>query len=345
MAPPVPAQPASQVRTLDDLLKMTPEQLAKVDLAEMDLLCATGLPGAGNLDVQHCLARLDEWANKVAYETQRHLYRAHDPRYAAHYKHSKTWLRAEFLAKVLGEDCGVHYNMERVRNIDFRNARDLFIHGMINDPNGGTCASMPVLYVAVGRRLGYPLKLVGTKGHLFVRWDDGKERFNIEVSGNGGVDSYPDDYYRQWPEKLTDAEVKANRYLVSLSPAEELADCLSNRGHCLLDNGRTREALDVYSAAHRLAPQDPKYAGWVQQAQRRLAPPVHARTNFDALPMPSKARRIDTQVEAINAYNRRMMDARIAPPMTTVPSGVPSPHAGYPGAVQPYQPRVPGRPR
>ena len=47
----------------------------------------------------------------------------------------------------------------------------LFIHGIIDGP-GGTCASMPVLYVAVGRRLGYPLKLVEARGHLLLRWDD-----------------------------------------------------------------------------------------------------------------------------------------------------------------------------
>ena len=33
--------------------------------------------------------------------------------------------------------------------------------------------------MAVGRRLGYPLKLVTTKGHLFVRWEGAGERFNI----------------------------------------------------------------------------------------------------------------------------------------------------------------------
>ena len=68
---------------------------------------------------------------------------------------------------------------------------------------------MPVLYVAVGRRLGYPLKLATTKGHLFARWDGldhsypaWRERFNIE--GTHGFSSYPDDYYKTWPFKLTD---------------------------------------------------------------------------------------------------------------------------------------------
>jgi hypothetical protein len=53
----------------------------------------------------------------------------------------------------------------------------LFLHGLTQG-RGGTCLSMPVAYVAVGRRLGYPLKLVTAKGHLFARWEslDGKER-------------------------------------------------------------------------------------------------------------------------------------------------------------------------
>jgi hypothetical protein len=43
----------------------------------------------------------------------------------------------------------------------------------------GTCSSMPVLYVTLGRRLGYPVKLVTAKAHLFVRWEQTGERFNL----------------------------------------------------------------------------------------------------------------------------------------------------------------------
>ena len=67
------------------------------------------------------------------------------------------------------------------------------------------------LQVPVGRRLRYPLKLVVTKAHVFVRWDDGRERFNIETAGNGGADSYSDEYYRSWPEKWLPAKAKARR--------------------------------------------------------------------------------------------------------------------------------------
>ena len=166
-----------KAKSLDDLLKMTPKQLAKVDIAEMNLLCAAGLPGAKKLDINHALATLDKWAKRVAFETDRHLYRVTDPRYADHYRHSEAYLRAEMLVQALCEDCGVKYDLTARHNFSFKDSRAAFIHGMIPakgqtmaDTPGGTCASMPVMYVAVGRRLGYPLKLVATKGHVFVRW-------------------------------------------------------------------------------------------------------------------------------------------------------------------------------
>ncbi len=265
---PLPADPntslpqsPSPVASLDDLLKLSPDELAQVDIALVNLLCATDLPGAENLDVRHCLETLDQWTARVRETTERHLYRVTDPRYADHYHHSEAYLRAEFLAQVLQTKCGVHYNMERVENIDFTNARDLFIHGMINDPNGGTCASMPVLYVAVGRRLGYPLKLGATRAHLFVRWDGPDERFNIETSGDG-FSSFPDDYYKSWPLESTDDQIRKRGYLVSLSPVEELAQFMSLRGSCLTCNHRMEDAFNAYSVAHRYAPSNELYAVW-----------------------------------------------------------------------------------
>lgn len=343
---PDPIPPTAQKAfTLDKLLAMPVEQLADVDIAEMNRLCAKGLPGAESLDIAKCMARLDEWAAHVQEETERHVYRAHDPQWANHYKHSENWLRTEMLAQVLQEDCGIHYNMERIRNIDFRNAKDLFIHGMIGDPNGGTCASMPVLYTAVGRRLGYPLKLVTTRGHVFVRWDDGRERFNIETTSNGGTDSYPDEHYREWPEKLTDAEVKRGHYLVSLSPAEELATSLAARGHCLLDNGHPKEAFDAYSAAHRLAPETPVYLAWAQETRAKLNPAVAGRQPA-RLRVPIVYRNTDplAEIERINAIKRANMQ-RTQPQMPGVPqSSTPyGPQPPDPHRPQPYgPPPVPG---
>jgi len=108
---PAPAAPryAQKVKSLDELLEMSPEQLAEVDIAEMNLLCAAGLPGAEKLDIAHALATLDQWAARVRSETQRHLYRVTDPRYADFYHHSEAYMRASMLVaapqhpRVLGQ--------------------------------------------------------------------------------------------------------------------------------------------------------------------------------------------------------------------------------------------------
>ncbi len=238
-----------------DLLAMSPDELAKVDFALMNLLCAKGLPGAEDLNIPATLAKLDEWAAKVKFETERHLYRVTDPRYAEHYNHSEARLRAEFIVQVLQEDCGVHYNEARISNPDFRNAQDIFIHGMIGSDNGGTCASMPVLYTAIGRRLGYPMRLVLAREHIFCRWDDGNERFNIEGATNGGIDYYPDQHYMKWPKPISEASVKSGEFLKSLPPAEELSTFLFDRGICCHKNGRLLEARVAFAEAARLRPQ------------------------------------------------------------------------------------------
>jgi tetratricopeptide (TPR) repeat protein len=268
----VPVSPdVPRTSALQELLAKSPRELEGTDVASMNLACAEGLPGSEKLDIPRCLAKLDEWARKVKSETDRHLYRAHDPKYALHYRNSENYLRAEMLIQVLTEDCKVHYNRKRIREVDFKNSKDLFIHGMIDDTNGGTCASMPVLYVAVGRRLGYPLKLVVGKNHVFARWEDpkGGERFNIEVTN--GMTSESDDHYRTWPEKVTPKEEKDCRLLVSLSPAEELALFLASRAHCLFDLGRFSEARGAYAQACWLDPENMSHRGWVSEAARMEA--------------------------------------------------------------------------
>jgi hypothetical protein len=305
---------ARKARTLEELLAMSPQQLAEVDVAEMNLLCATGLPGSEDLDVDRCLAALDRWAGRVKSETDRHFYKfARDP---GSYRNSEGYFRMLMLITVLQQDFGVRYNVRRVRDIDFRRSQDLFIHGMIGSGNGGTCVSMPVLYAAVARRLGYPVRLVLAKAHVFCRWDSPAERFNIEAT-NQGMNSFPDEYYLAWPEKVSRAEAGRNRYLLSLSPGEELASFLGCRGHCLLDNGRAREGLDAYAAAHRLAPKDPAYLAWARGADIRLRLPTSGRPGRPGHPaMLYRPRRPD--LDRIHDINRANAQRMMLPP---VPGG------------------------
>src|SRR5262249_22714889 len=155
-------------------------ELAQRDLAEVNLACAEGLPGAEQIDVVGCLRRLDTWAQRVAQETERLLPQFHRKR--SSYGNSDGYFRSLVMVTVLQRDLGVRYNREKIPEKVALDTEDTFIHGAIQG-NGGTCASLPVVYAAVGRRLGYPLRLVQARtekwGHFFVRWDEPNgERLN-----------------------------------------------------------------------------------------------------------------------------------------------------------------------
>jgi len=127
----------------------------------------------------------------------------------------------------------------------------------------------------------YPLKLVTTKAHLFLRWedgkerfkpgshwDDGKERFNLEATSRG-MNRYDDAHFKQWPFPVSEEEIRADGFLKSLTAAEELAVFLSLRGHCLKESGRLQEAARCFAQAARLAPETRSYAFLRADAQQR----------------------------------------------------------------------------
>jgi hypothetical protein len=219
------------------LLAAPEKALMQMDVDRMNLLCAEGLPGADDMGVEKCLVALDAMAASVRTETDRHFYRF--KKTPVEFESSEGFFRMVIMGVVLAEDFRVKYSPAKAgtaaepRTGDgfFADPDDVFLSGLLGPKRQGTCSSLPVLYVAVGRKLGYPLKLVTTKGHLFVRWQDAKERFNIEVTSRG-VNKFPDDYYRHWPMEVSEVEVAAEGYLKSLDPAEELAVFLSIRGMC-----------------------------------------------------------------------------------------------------------------
>ena len=248
-----------QPATFAALLAARSDSLQGVDVATINLFCAQDLWGAPEVKLQESLIRLDDWAARVRAETELHRNRFN--RNPAEFEHSEGFFKMLMMTVVLAEDFGVHYLTNRqidpASAVDgdgfFANPSDVFLHGVLGPKRGGTCSSLPVLHVAIGRRLGYPLKLVTTKGHLFVRWEGQGERFNIEVSGQG-LNRFDDEYYQKWPFPVTDEEVAAEGYLKSLTAPEELAVFLSIRGMCLREAGRRQEAADSFASAARFAP-------------------------------------------------------------------------------------------
>ncbi len=268
-----------QPETLNELLALSPAELERCDIARMNLLCAEALPGAENLNVDECLTTLDQWAQHIKAETNRnHHHFKEDP---AYYSNSEAFYKMLMMAVVLYEDYGVRYNPKLITSPEatttddhfYADSRDILIHGLVGPQHLGTCSSMPILYIALGQRLDYPLKLVKAKGHLFMRWDSPAEKFDMDATGKG-LDMENDEFYKKWPFPLNEADIQAEDYLKSLSAKEELSVFLSIRGQCQTDNELLGEALASSSLAYQLVPTWRGNQVMLAQARQRLARPV-----------------------------------------------------------------------
>jgi hypothetical protein len=244
------------------LVGMSEKELATHDIAQLNLFCAAGLPGTQRINPDACIAKLDDWAKYID-RNIKHWW----PDFLRSPKEGedspgKFCMLA--VASLLQRQLGIHYNLAFSEgDYDGRDSRNLFVHGLLSG-YGGTCVSLPVLYIAIGRRLGYPLFLVLSKEHCFARWDDPRgERFNIECAVRGFA-SHSDEHYRTWREYITDAEVQNGVFLRNLTRREEVAHFLNERGHCLVDHLRLGEALEAYYHAHQMAPHDACIRGaWI----------------------------------------------------------------------------------
>jgi hypothetical protein len=265
------------------LTRATDASLATCDIAFVNLACADGLPGAPSLtDIRDCLRKLDEWASFV----RRYTALSHEQFYRknpAQYGHSKAFFHALCLVTALQRHCGLRYNAAKIPEDVQLETADSFIHGAILG-EGGTCATIPVVLAAVGRRLGYPIKLVSTRtaqwGHLFARWDDpGGERLNLEATATG-LGTPDDEHYRTGMYALTPEMERAGRFLKSMTPREELANFLTQRGWRWRDQGRWRFAVESFAYASGLVPENASYLNtckgamnfWLDEIQKRKPP-------------------------------------------------------------------------
>ena len=265
------------------LTNLSDDVLATYDIAAVNLACTADLPDApGPSIIQKCLHKLDEWANL----TRRYTELADEQsfrRNPGEYGDSEAYFRSLCLATVLQRHCGLRYNPAKIPEEVPLETADTYIHGAVLG-DGGTCASIPVVLAAVGRRLGYPIKIVEAKGakweHMFARWDEpGGERLNLEVAGRG-LNTYDDDYYRTGLYALDPETEKKGQFLKSMTPREELAAFLAERALHWRGFGRWRFMAEAYAWAWSLVPANAFYQnmlnvatnGWLDEQEQRKPP-------------------------------------------------------------------------
>lgn len=298
------------------------EVIGTLDLAFMQFVALAGLPGSEDLNPWGCMRRLNAMADRVEARTNAamHLFR-HNP---ADHENSEAYFRALGLATVLQKDFGVGYDKAKAPREVPHKVEDKTVHGIIYG-NGGTCASLPVLYAAVGRRLGYPIKLVHSfvdeeTGHVFARWDGDGARFNIEATATG-LATPPDDYYRAGKYKMTPQMEAWGRYMLSLSPKEEFAGFLTERARLWGRAGNRRLKAECAAWAFALDPPNVvhedylkislnEWTRWTKEREPPGFPSIEIETprghRFfpDALP-----RHYEQQILGLTAVEHLLLDA------------------------------------
>ena len=164
------------------MMTMSDQELSALDPLIMNLVVAKGIPECAALDISAHARTVDEWARLVGAATRRAEPHAHGE---ALYQHDPDLWRAGGMAIMLaGPAFGVRYTGDKLNPA---RPEQSFVHDVI-DGRTGTCASMPVLYMAMGFRLGWPIRGVVSKDHMWARWDDGVsverggKRFNLEAT-------------------------------------------------------------------------------------------------------------------------------------------------------------------
>lgn len=311
--------------TVDELLDLPTSQRTSLDPAELSLLCTRGLSGAQRVDATRCLAALEQWTEFVRVETARRLAspapREHstgDRLGVAGDSRRKAQTLLQGLRDVLGPDRRpaslesgtLEAAVATGRPLD---PQDLFLCGVLGSADLShrpTSVLLPWLYLAVGRRLGYPLRLAAQEGRLLLRWEGQDEQFTIDWQQSWSEPPFvaPELRFRLEQPGRPPFSPSPGQPPLTTSPLhlltadDELAVLLDARGACLESHGQNREALVAYAQAHRLSPDCDNYL----LAIAHVMPKISALFGHtQPMPAPDYSDRGGPweEVDALNRYN------------------------------------------
>ena len=110
------------------------------------------------------------------------------------------------------------------------------------DSKVGNCVGLSILYLCIAEGLHFPIYGVSVPEHIFVRYDDGDFRRNIETGYEGMFT--PDSYYiNMHGKRISQASVKNGYYLKNLTVSEVIADIYLNRSIIQKEKGNIEAAL------------------------------------------------------------------------------------------------------
>jgi regulator of sirC expression with transglutaminase-like and TPR domain len=117
----------------------------------------------------------------------------------------------------------------------------------------GYCTGLALVYASVARRLELPVHGVSTPSHLFLRYDDGAERINIETLEDGREIS--DETYRR-RDAIQEVSVERGVFLANLDDDRFLSQLVNNLGTLRSRAGDLERARKLYRRALDLDPRN-----------------------------------------------------------------------------------------
>ncbi len=259
----------SLVPSIEEVLTSDPDQFVSQypDIAAVNLACARGLPACNESEFPQYMSLIDEMAEAVRKMTEKRwrIFKAK----SQEFNNSENVYRLYTLENVLRSLFFIKYDPMVSHITDRGNSNrpwhakdstETFINGLLSKKRTGTCSTLPVLSIAVGRRLGYPLYWILVPNHTLYRWDDGKEIFNLQPSEVGG-EVKSDEYFHTWPMKWEpehfEITKRTNVWLHSMTPRQEISKMLCNRAIMLHRIGQYKDAMRSVEAASRYNPKNP----------------------------------------------------------------------------------------
>jgi hypothetical protein len=365
-------------RSVMELLALSDKELKKIDVLEMSIAVAREAKGFEYLDYNYYNQLIDSWTQQFLMwlPTVEQEYYQDPPRW----KNDINFARLGALAQWLDQAAGMHYIPEHIvrqkkeLGVEYKDLRQMLVFGLI-DTKEGTCATMPVLQVVMARKCGWPVFLICVKHHYMLRYDDGKNRYNLEATdtGRGGFAIATDDEVMK-EMQLSPQAVACGSDLRSLTNREMMAVFIAARARYYRDTNQMDLADRDYSLARFLFPQwrslnYMNQPGYVWRAAELFKegeyghPYTMINTIYGYLPPKRQAVRrgpVDTpnsgsieEIERLNEENRRHMNLQFQQNTTTDPYNPntqtntsptqPGPTYPNPGVNQ-HNPNFPNRP-
>ncbi len=117
----------------------------------------------------------------------------------------------------------------------------------------GYCVGIASLYLVLADQIGLPIYAVATPSHVFLRYDDGTTRINIETLQNGAI---PDEQYVR-EERIPEASIRKGVFMRNLTADQFIAQIHNNLGVIYSERKEYARAAEQYGQAFDLDPHFP----------------------------------------------------------------------------------------